>query len=102
MGQVRWARWQPENGVIPDLRGIHPLCAAWSREREVKARCLSKPIAGKAGNPDLFVDDATPSPESGCGCGVSAFYEPFEDAGVHGVVAVVGRAILHDIWLRAE
>src|SRR5438309_11427119 len=54
------------------------------------------------GHPELFVDHDTPSPERRCTCGVSAFYEPFEHTGVSSVVAVGGRAILHDIWLRAE
>jgi hypothetical protein len=29
-------------------------------------------------------------------------YEPFEDNGASGVGAPGSRAILHDIWLRAE
>jgi hypothetical protein len=102
MWQVRWAQHYPDKTLVPDLRGIHSLCAAWWREREVTAHCLSKPIAGRAGRPELFIDHDTPAPERRCTCGVSAFYEPFEDTGVNGVVALGGRAILHDIWLRAE
>jgi hypothetical protein len=101
MWQVRHYRHCPGGEVTPALCGTHPLCPAQWRERGVAAYCLSRPIAGRAGAPELAIEHDTPSPDRTCTCGVSAFYEPFESWGVSGVVALSGYTVLHDIWLRS-
>jgi hypothetical protein len=95
-GDVRRFEWR--------LCGVHPLCPAQWRKREAVAYCLSKPIAGRANSPELaVVHDDTPSPSRACTCGLSAFYEaPQPQPCVSGVVTIMGRTILHDIWLRSE
>jgi hypothetical protein len=94
-----WPAQEPGWGLF----GIHPLCPSEWRERTVVAYCLSRPIAGRASQPESAIVHDTPAPERGCTCGVSAFYEPLSgEPGVTGVVVIWGRTILHNIWLRAE
>ncbi len=102
MWKVRRGHRYPGDVPFADLAGTQALCPAPWREREVTAYCLSKPIAGRAGQPELFVDHDPPSPERRCTCGLSAFYDPLEHWGMRGVGAVAGRASLTDIWLRVE
>jgi hypothetical protein len=99
LGYRLWQIRTPEDG----LRGIHPFCPAQWRDRTKVAGCLSRPIAGRANSPELAVVHDTAPPARECTCGISAFYDPLHgERGVSGVVAIEGRTILHDIWLRAE
>jgi hypothetical protein len=52
---------------------------------------------------DSALFHSSPAPARNCTCGLSAFYgPPLDGRGISGVIAVSGRAILHDDWLRVE
>jgi hypothetical protein len=83
------------------LCGIHPLFPAPWRERTEVARCLAVQSTGRASQQPSVTSHDAPAWE--CTCGLSAFYAPLcVGFGITGVVAITGRTILHDGWLRAE
>jgi hypothetical protein len=105
--QIRGTSVWPDGNLTYELRGIHPLCpAAWT-DRRHEGYCLSKPIHGRANRAHEYVPHDAAPPVATCTCGVSAYYEPISDTGdgwpiVAGVVSLSGRAIMHDVWLRAQ
>ena len=105
--QVRGSRIWPDLNLEYGLRGIHPLCPATWDNRRHAAYCLSKSIHARGNRTGDYVPHDSPPPVATCTCGVSGYFEPIEDAGdgwpiVAGVLSVSGRAVMHDVWLRAE